>query len=334
MMKRLEVLVILALLPLTTFAASFDCTKASTAGEKAICADPELSKLDEQLAKAYKRALQKGPRAKVQVDQRAWLKEQRDCGADRFCLEGKYNIRIAQLEGVHWSLADWQRASGTWSEAESNEVTFQKLEIKSVTASGFDFILETSNPIHGGSIEDQARFTPDGALFISTDDWLDCRLRFLPLDQERLRVVSYLGDIKGDKGPCESRSNGAEFGGLFLKGVHEKQLGLVDLEVFKTPAEDQAFRTLVGDAYRIFVERNAGPECGDSGGKDIDGLGTEVNVGCPHGDMAIIMQAPDGRIYAAYADGTELHYFSNDPRYKNKIPRTIEAWKNGEGPKD
>ncbi len=37
-----------------SFAASFDCDKATTPTEKAICADSQLSALDEQLLQSYK----------------------------------------------------------------------------------------------------------------------------------------------------------------------------------------------------------------------------------------------------------------------------------------
>lgn len=36
--------------------ASFDCNKATTVTEKAICADPELSALDNHMAKLYAHA--------------------------------------------------------------------------------------------------------------------------------------------------------------------------------------------------------------------------------------------------------------------------------------
>ncbi len=40
-------------------AASFDCGKAKTRVEKLICANAELSKLDEQLSREYKAALER-----------------------------------------------------------------------------------------------------------------------------------------------------------------------------------------------------------------------------------------------------------------------------------
>jgi hypothetical protein len=110
----------------------------------------------------------------------------------------------------------------------------------------------------------------------------------------------------------------------------------MDLGVFKSPAQDQAFRALVGDAYHDFAIRNPSP---DADTKDIDGLGAEVATGwmrgmAPYG--AIIMHTPGGHFYAAYMGwdeqkGTQLHYFSNDPRYAKQWPKTIEAWQGGSG---
>ena len=220
MMQRLATFFVLSVLSPAILAASFDCKKASTAGEKAICADATLSKLDEQLAQAYRQALKKGSRAQVQAAQKAWLKEQRSCGADRFCLEGKYNIRIAQLEGAHWSLADWQRASGTWTEADSG---MQSLTIKSMTEDGFQFELSSSAGSYGGTIDGQARFTPDGALFTSSEDGVSCQLRFFLQDKGRLSVEDIdTGVVDSDHLSCVSYygRGSAEFGGTFRKGGH------------------------------------------------------------------------------------------------------------------
>ena len=218
MKQRLIGLGVLALMPLTGQAASFDCKKASTAGEKAICADATLSKLDEELAQAYKQALKKGSKESVQAAQKAWLKEQRSCGADRSCLENAYNTRIAQLQGTHWGLADWQRALGTWTEAESG---MQSLTIKSMTEDGFQFELSSSAGSYGGTIDGQARFTPDGALFISSEDGVNCRLHFVLQGKDRLSVEDVdMGVVDSDHLSCVSYygRGSAEFGGAFRKG--------------------------------------------------------------------------------------------------------------------
>ena len=44
---------VLAIVPPAAAAQSFDCRKAATAVEKMICADTDLSRLDEQMAQAF-----------------------------------------------------------------------------------------------------------------------------------------------------------------------------------------------------------------------------------------------------------------------------------------
>jgi uncharacterized protein len=95
-------------------AASFDCSKAASAFEKAICADPDLSASDDTLAVAYATATgglsQKAADA-MRAGQRAWLKSLDVTCADAMlpgdnpaaeeratCLKTAYTARIATLE--------------------------------------------------------------------------------------------------------------------------------------------------------------------------------------------------------------------------------------------
>ena len=60
-------------------AASFNCTKAQTPQEKAICASPELSAADDRMAAAYRAVLAAAPaemKAEVLSDQRGWIRGQ------------------------------------------------------------------------------------------------------------------------------------------------------------------------------------------------------------------------------------------------------------------
>lgn len=64
-------------------AASFDCRKATSPTEKAICADPALAELDDRMAAAYKRGLAdwNGAVARyVRLDQQGWLAERNRIG--------------------------------------------------------------------------------------------------------------------------------------------------------------------------------------------------------------------------------------------------------------
>jgi len=69
-------LLLAALVPSLAAAASFDCAKARTKVEKLICKDPQLSRQDEDLAKAYGEALKAWDgkiAAYVRMSQRGWM---------------------------------------------------------------------------------------------------------------------------------------------------------------------------------------------------------------------------------------------------------------------
>lgn len=83
------------------YAASFDCNKATTETEKAICADPELSALDEKLAQMWGAS----SRSKDEIrKQREWLAVRNNlqknplCKANaNLCLGRSYEYRIIEL---------------------------------------------------------------------------------------------------------------------------------------------------------------------------------------------------------------------------------------------
>ena len=68
-----------------THAASFDCTKATTETEIAICNDPELGALDEEMSKVYS-LLDKDGRYFQQItdSQRSWIKNERKADVHDF----------------------------------------------------------------------------------------------------------------------------------------------------------------------------------------------------------------------------------------------------------
>ena len=80
-------------------AASFDCAKATSKVEKMICADAELSKLDEEMVKIYHQAQKDLHNADwFSNQQRLWLKHRNIC-SDRDCLKNNYYWR---LDNISW----------------------------------------------------------------------------------------------------------------------------------------------------------------------------------------------------------------------------------------
>lgn len=91
-------------------AASFDCDKAITLTERTICANTELSTLDDQMVQSYKNALAHGSdRSVLTVSQRTWLRHKRNtCQGDSVCLHQAYTARLAELESLPSSLGTSQ----------------------------------------------------------------------------------------------------------------------------------------------------------------------------------------------------------------------------------
>jgi uncharacterized protein len=87
-------------------AASFDCSKSRTSVEKAICLDPNLSSLDEQMKVEYDRIrLDVARRTELFNTQRDWRNFVRNPCITLGCLHLAYVKRIEQLRRD--KLADW-----------------------------------------------------------------------------------------------------------------------------------------------------------------------------------------------------------------------------------
>ncbi len=79
-------------------ATSFDCAKATTKVEKMICADPELSRLDDNLGKVYSAMLKAYyGMPSIKYKEREWLRKRDKC-SDAACLKSRYQQRIATLK--------------------------------------------------------------------------------------------------------------------------------------------------------------------------------------------------------------------------------------------
>jgi uncharacterized protein len=87
--------------PVVANAASFDCARARTPDEKAICANVALNDKDVRMSVLYdinKRTLAMGGRGALQDSQQEWLRDRRKCGANRACLNRAYDKRLDELD--------------------------------------------------------------------------------------------------------------------------------------------------------------------------------------------------------------------------------------------
>src|ERR1700754_3156359 len=98
--------------PLMAHAAGFDCARAGSPSEKAVCATPKVSALDGKLADAFRAALKNHPDKAdaLKLDQRHWLASRDDLGWTYISgdlgkqlpdfLAGQYQQRIDFLAGL------------------------------------------------------------------------------------------------------------------------------------------------------------------------------------------------------------------------------------------
>lgn len=103
-MSKIASVILLCLLPMYLYAASFDCSRAKLTTEKAICNDSNLSGLDESVASAYKSALRSTSDVpSLKASQVAWIVQTRSCDAAQDineCLVEKYSGRLAELRSL------------------------------------------------------------------------------------------------------------------------------------------------------------------------------------------------------------------------------------------
>ena len=155
-------------------AASFDCAKAKSKQEKTICADPELSALDDSLAAAYKKARAQTPnslRGALTNWQKQWLENTMNC-AGSACLKAAYQAQIGNL--THISTA---APSGVYARYEGGK--------PSKTNPGTISIIALTN---------NKAYVDGNALWVGNGDAGNVNQgeinELLPLSQQRIRYVS------------------------------------------------------------------------------------------------------------------------------------------------
>jgi uncharacterized protein len=100
MLKYLAAAAFLTVTATGTNAASFDCEKAGTADEKAICDNRALNDADVKMSTMFDLAVTMvamGERDSLRAQQAKWLETRSACKADVACLKTAYDLRITDL---------------------------------------------------------------------------------------------------------------------------------------------------------------------------------------------------------------------------------------------
>ena len=93
--------VVLSVLATSSYAASFNCEKARTATEHAICDTRAVNDADVKMATTFyiiKRLVPMGTRGVIQDEQVKWLQLRDQCGHSIRCLSEVYQMRQQKLD--------------------------------------------------------------------------------------------------------------------------------------------------------------------------------------------------------------------------------------------
>ncbi len=104
-----------------TFSPSFDCNKAGTPTEFAICGSEVLSMFDRNIAAAYsdaRKGMDEQRKSLLTVSQREFIKKRDTCRANEACLIGAMSTRIEELDQISYRISETaddrhQQVSGT-----------------------------------------------------------------------------------------------------------------------------------------------------------------------------------------------------------------------------
>ena len=210
---------------------------------------------------------------------------------------------------------------GHWG-AEDNQVNWESfLDISEPSPRKLEFILSSNAGAHGCEISGTIKAQGKRAAWKDAES--GCELVFT-LAADAIEVT-----VKGD---CHSfcGARAALGDGRFRRGQSSLTQTLSERYMLDDEM-DKALADLAGDDYELFAGSFQEGEGG--AGEDLDGLGAEVLTGGVRGlytiQEAIVMTAPGPKVWAAVIDpGREVvKYFTNDPAFSKKLPRTIEEWR-------
>jgi hypothetical protein len=202
-----------------------------------------------------------------------------------------------------------------------------KLEILNVHNDSIQFELHASSGGHESGVEGIAIASDTAiAVYSSKGETDSCKIEF------RLARDSIIVRQIGNK--CLT-GIGVKYDGVYknenditIEDEEGQNKTLFDLEIFQTKEKDSIFRVLVGDKYSLFVKTTQLTSEDD----DLDSLNSIVKSSGVRGLFTlmenIIMIDSTNTIWAAAIDDRQrVLYFTNNKAYKNKLPKTIDQWR-------
>jgi hypothetical protein len=210
---------------------------------------------------------------------------------------------------------------GTWErQLWQNEAT---LAIKSIKKDSLEFTLSAGSGGNTGEMKGVALASNNVASFSSLDAFDSCLIEFTLIGDSIIRINQKIGNCSAGMGVFYS----GEYKNSKLLPAASREENLFNLGIFINENQDSIFRSLVGDSYSLFVNSTQMTSEDD----DLDSLHATVHSSGVRGLFTImeniVMIDSSNNIWAAVIDDNKVYYFTNSQEYKNRLPKTIDSWR-------
>ena len=218
--------------------------------------------------------------------------------------EPDYFVQIEQESGVKWD-EEWTRLGAHESGV---------LEISNANSSNFDFNLTVTSGAHADLKEGYAKIRGNKATYRDTDT--ACMLTFTH-NGESIQIEE-----------TEDCAWEIPFAGNYELHPVQIEASLYP-DVIDTEAVNEEFQQLTDDDYELFYN-SMQIVYKDLYDNEVNG---KVITGAVKGLYtfmeAIIIIGDDGYLYGAVINDGSIHYYTNNPDYKERLPESIITWMEG-----
>ena len=198
------------------------------------------------------------------------------------------------------------------------------LNITTVNTNELEFSLTAYSGGNVGTLNGKATVQDTIALFSQPAKFDTCQLKFVLDGDSLINIIQQRGVCAAGLGVGYS---GEYINSKMLTNSEAKKPGLVKLGMLNNEIEDAIFRSLVGDAYELFVNSTQLTVAST----DLDSLSATVKSSSVRGlatiEENIIMKDSSNTFWAAVINDNKVFYFTNKKADKMKLPETIEHWR-------
>ena len=220
--------------------------------------------------------------------------------------------KVLKSVNKHW-LGDWERDS----KFDGGELNISKYAEDSIT-----FKLFVQSGGHTGEMEGKAYVKGNTAYFQNSDD-KQCKVTF---------QLSGDSIVVGTINCADAGGIGVTFDGSYVNSKvlpKSKKPTEETMTTMLTAEEDSIFKKLVGNSYQTFVSSSQLINDGDNLDMELQAKVMSAAVRGLFTSMEnIIMIDSSKHIWAAVIeDSDKVMYYTNDKSYANKLPKTIDNWR-------